>query len=109
MVPSKKDWKLFRGKIATWQESYMEKLVKEYSVLLNDDLPASSKFWELEKRIKQDKNTPGVMINLSKQQMLFDINRLINDGVITMDDLQGFSDELRDNIKFMQENMNYEI
>lgn len=101
----KKDWKLFRDKIGSWQESYMEKLVKEYSVLLNDDLPASSKFWELEQRIKQDKKKPGVMINLNKQQMLFDIIHLINDGVITMDDLQGFSDELRDKVKFLQENI----
>lgn len=103
--PSKRDWKLFRDKIGTWQETYMEKLVREYTVLLNDDLPASSKFWELEQRIKQDKNKSGVMINLSKQQMLFDIIRLINDGAITMYDLQEFSDELRDNVKFMQEEM----
>ncbi|WP_069875443.1 hypothetical protein [Fusibacter sp. 3D3] len=77
----------------------MEKLVKEYAVLLNDNLPASSKFWELEKRIKRDKNKPGVCLNLSKQQMLFDIVRLIHDGVITMDDLLDFSDDLRDYVK----------
>jgi len=27
MRPSKKEWKLFRMKIADWQETYMEKLV----------------------------------------------------------------------------------
>lgn len=27
---SEKDWKLFRSKIADWQEAYMEKLNKEY-------------------------------------------------------------------------------
>lgn len=52
MEASKRDWKLFRDKIASWQESYMEKLVKEYAALLKDDLPASSKFWALEERIK---------------------------------------------------------
>ncbi len=98
MVPSKKDWKLFRDKIATWQESYMEKLVKEYILLLDDDLPASSKFWELEQRIKQDKRKPGVLINLNKQQMVFDIIHLLHDGVISMDALQDFSDELRDDV-----------
>ena len=103
MVPLKKDWKLYRDKIALWQESYMEMLVKEYTVLLNENLPASSKFWKLEQRIKLDKHRPGVMINLSKQQMVFDIIRLINDGVITMDDLLDFSDELRDNVKFLLE------
>lgn len=105
MEPSKKDWKLFRDKIGLWQESYMERLIKEYALLLNDNLPASSKFWELEKRIKLDKNKPGVTLNLRKQQMLFDIMQLINDGVITIDDLLDFSDELRSNVKLMQERM----
>ena len=87
----------------------MEKLVGEYIELLNDGVPASSKFWALEKRIKQDKKKPGVLISPSKRQMLYDIIRLINDGAITMDDLLEFSDELRDNVKFLQERMNDEI
>ena len=98
MEPSKRDWKLFREKIGTWQETYMEKLVREYIDLLNNDSPASIKYWELHERIKQDKKKPGVMINLSKQRMLYDIIDLINDGAITMDDLKGFSDDLRDKI-----------
>jgi hypothetical protein len=105
MEPSKRDWKLFREIISTWQETYMEKLVTEYTVLLNDDLPASSKFWELEKRIKQDKKKPGVILNLRKQDMVFDIIRLINDRAITMDDLELFSDELKDHVKILQKNL----
>jgi hypothetical protein len=53
---SKKDWKLFREKISTWQESYMETLIEEYFEILRDDLPASSRFWKLEDRIKRDKH-----------------------------------------------------
>ena len=56
MEISKKDWKLFREKLSDWQERYMEGLVKEYVNFLNDDTkPASEKFWEMEKRIKEDK------------------------------------------------------
>ena len=108
MKPSKKDWKLFRMKIADWQESYMEKLIKEYIMFLNSNLPASSKFWELEKRIKQDKKKPGVILELRKKEMVFDIDRLINDGAITMDDLEEFSDELKVRIKFLQEGYGYD-
>src|SRR5660397_38711 len=109
MKPSNKDWKLFRMKIADWQETYMEKLVKEYIAFLNCDTPASTKFWELEKRIKQDKKKPGVILELRKGDMLFDIIRLLGDGVITMDDLLEFSDELRNNVKSLQGRMNYEV
>jgi hypothetical protein len=109
MEPTKKDWKMYRNKIALWQESYMEKLIQEYMTLLNDDLPASTKFWELEKKIKQDKKKPGVILELRKRDMLFDIIRLINDGVITMDDLSDFTDELRENVKILQERLNDKI
>ena len=55
MEISKADWKLFRSRIAEWQEVYMERLIKEYVEILNGEGAASDKFWELEKRIKNDK------------------------------------------------------
>ena len=94
--PSKRDWKLYREKIGEWQEHYMEKLVKEYADYLCSDLPASTKFWEIEKRIKRDRNTPGVCIELRKSDMFWDIAGLINDKVISMDDLEEFSNDLKE-------------
>ncbi len=94
--PSKRDWKLYREKIGEWQEHYMEKLVKEYADYLCSDLPASTKFWEIEKRIKRDRKTPGVCIELRKSDMFWDIAGLINDKVISMDDLEEFSNDLKE-------------
>ena len=97
---SKKDWKLFREKLSDWQEKYMEGLVKEYVKFLNDDKkPASDKFWELEKRIKEDKHHPGVIMEMSKSEVIWDIVRLIRLKVITYDDLSEFSGELRQEVK----------
>ena len=101
MEISKSDWKLFRARIAEWQENYMEHLVKEYIDMLNGTGNASDKFWELEERIKKDKKHPGVMLELSKGNMIFDIVALINSGVITDADLEGFSDELRESVDFL--------
>ena len=101
MEISKSDWKLFRARIAEWQENYMERLVKEYIDMLNGNGSASDKFWELEERIKKDKKHPGVMLELSKGNMIFDIVALINSGVITTADLEGFSDELRESVDFL--------
>ena len=94
--PSKRDWKLYREKIGEWQEHFMEKLVKEYADYLCSDLPASTKFWEIEKRIKRDRKTPGVCIELRKSDMFWDIAELINDKVISMDDLEEFSNDLKE-------------
>ena len=102
MEPSKKDWKLYREKISGWQERYMEKLIKDYIDYLNGDEPASTKFWEMEKRIRNDKKTPGVYIELSKGDIMFDLIRLMKDGVIEFNDFEEFSDELKENIKLLK-------
>ena len=101
MDASKSDWKLFRARIGDWQETYMERLVKEYMDLLEGEENASDKFWKLEERIKRDKTNPGVMLELSKGNMIYDIVALINSGVITTADLEGFSDELKENVDFL--------
>ena len=97
---SKMDWNLFREKLSDWQENYMEGLVKEYANFLNDDKkPASEKFWELEKRIKEDKRHPGVIMEMSKSEAIWDIVRLIRLKVITYNDLSDFSGELQNEVK----------
>ena len=73
MECSKSDWKLFRSRIGGWQENYMERLVKEYIQLLNSSEDASDKFWKLEERIKKDRKHPGVILEMRKSDMLYNI------------------------------------
>ena len=97
---SKQDWKLFREKLAGWQENYMERLNKEYIKLLSaKGRNASDKFWELEKRIKKDKKHPGVILQMDKSEAIWDIVALINLGVIKFDDLTDFSDDLKQEVQ----------
>ena len=103
MEISKQDWKLFREKIPAWQESYMEKLNNEYIALLQGDGSPSKKFWALEKRIKNDKRHKGVLIEMRKHNMPFDIVELIRDGAITLKDIEIFSSDLQETIKFLLE------
>ena len=49
---SKRDWLLFRSKLAGWQEAYIGRLNKEYIELLCGDGSEADKFWELCKRIQ---------------------------------------------------------
>ena len=98
---SKQDWKLFREKIPEWQEHYMEQLTKEYVELLTSPGNASDHFWTLEKCIRQDKKNPGVLIELRKSTAIWDIAYLVGDGVITMYELEGFSEDLIDAVKLI--------
>lgn len=96
---NEKDWKLFRSRLPGWQEAYMEKLLQEYAEILNGDGLASDKFWALDKRIRQDKQTPGVLITeMKRSRMRANLLRLLDCEVITQDDLNGFSDELREDL-----------
>lgn len=102
MEISKKDWKLFREKLAGWQENYMEHLNQEYIALLCEkDRDASDKFWELEKRIRKDKKHPGVIMEMRKSEAIWDIVYLIRLDVITYDDLADFSDDLKQAVKML--------
>lgn len=96
---NERDWKLFRSKIAGWQEDYMDRLNREYIELLSRDKDPSDNFWELYKRIRADKRKIGVTISMSRSEMMFDILSLINEGVICFDDLNEFSDELKENVR----------
>ncbi|RGI57274.1 hypothetical protein DXD97_17690 [Ruminococcus sp. TM10-9AT] len=55
----------------------------------------------LEKRIKQDKKHPGVLIELRKSTALWDIAYFVRDKVITMNELDGFSEDLIDAVKLI--------
>lgn len=80
----------------------MEKITKEYIALLStEDKKASEKFWELEKRVKNDRRHPGVIIEMSKSNAIYDMVNLVILGVITCDDLAGFSDDLQQAVSFM--------
>ena len=96
---SEKDWKLFRNKISDWKEAYMEKLNKEYVALLSGKGNASDKFWQLEKRIREDKKDCGVQCEMSRSNQFYIMLSLLNEGAITFDDLEDFSDDLKDTMK----------
>lgn len=77
----------------------MSCLIEEYITLLSaEDKKASNKFWELEKKINTDRRHPGVILNMSKSEAIYDIIRL---GVIAYDDLADFSEDLQMSVKLI--------
>jgi len=95
---TKKDWTLFKNKIADWQEAYMNRLNKEYIELLSEDANPSEKFWRLDKKIKEDRKKTGVQLEMSRSNLIYNLISLINDGAIGFEDLEEFSDELKETV-----------
>ena len=99
---SKADWKLFRERLPEWQEAFMEKLNREYIDILSQDRNASDNFWELEKRIRDDKRKTGVLArDVKRSNMDYLLRDLVLEGAIGLDDLDGFSDEVRERIRML--------
>lgn len=95
------DWKLFRKRIAGWQEAYIAKLNREYIEILNSDKLASEKFWEMEKRIRNDKKDAGVMIEMRRSEFISNILELLREKVIMLSDFDEFSNELKQTVNIL--------
>ena len=81
----------------------MDKLNQEYIRILSGESLASEKFWELEKRIRMDKKSVGVVADMRRSQMYSNLLSLLVNEIIGEDDLDGFSEELVEIIKFVVE------
>ena len=98
------DWKLYRSRIADWQEAFMEKLLNEYMTIINDKKLPSERYWDLHDKIKEDSTKTGVIARNARSSMIHNILNLLQEGAITYEDLDGFSDELIERVKFLYEN-----
>ena len=96
------DWKLFRSRIADWQEEYIARLNESYIALLSREGSAAENFWELEKRIRRDKRDAGVIVELRRSALVENMSRLLAEGAIAFDDLDGFSDTLVETLKMLR-------
>ena len=92
------DWKLFRKLLPAWQERFMERLISEYAKVISGKGLASDRFWKLQKRLQKDVRKVGVCAEMRRSDMDMNLQSLLYEGAITKDDLDGFSDELRQSL-----------
>lgn len=107
MIPdiNESDWKLFRSRIAEWQENYMAGLIAEYAIILQDGTKnPSDRFWEISDRIKEDKKAYGVSCERKRSSLIGNMIMLYAEGAINDSDLEGFSDELIRRVHAANEN-----
>lgn len=72
----------------------MEQVCQKYIDILSEDKPASVRFWTIDEQIKKDKKNPGVLITvLRRSTALFLIADLVQNKVITNEELHEFSDD----------------
>ena len=92
------DWKLFRKLLPEWQERYMGKLLGEYLTMIAGQGLASDRFWKLKERLQEDLRKTGVRAEMKRSVMIMNLWSLLREGAISKDDLDGFSEELRQSL-----------
>ena len=92
------DWKLFKKLLPEWQERFMERLIGEYAKMIAGQGLASDRFWKLQGRLQKDVRNVGVRADMRRSGMVMNLLSLLHEGAITKDDLDGFSDELRQSL-----------
>ncbi len=105
-MPKESDWKLFSKKFYEWKDRYTERFISEYKSILDSEETSTDKFFELKDRIFKDSravvfNLPG---RFSRSNMHLNIMALLNNGVITIDDLSEFSDDVKEMAEFVIRN-----
>ena len=101
-MPEESDWKLFRKKLPQWQERHMQKLLDDYAGIIASPGLTSDKFWKLEKRLRMDSRHTGVSAEMRRSRMRLNIISLLNERAITVDDLDDFSDDIKQYVSFHQ-------
>lgn len=84
---------------------YVQPYAEEYIAILQRPANASENFWELEKRIRNDKRSFGVSARISRNNMFQIVVSLPANAVITIDDLKDFSDEFTETVNFCIKNI----
>ena len=92
------DWKLFKKLLPERQERFIGRLLGEYSTMLAGQGLALDKFWRLQKRLQKDVRKVGVCAEMRRSVMDMNLRSLLLEGAISKDDLDGFSEELRQSL-----------
>ncbi|MBR5090454.1 MAG: multidrug transporter [Ruminiclostridium sp.] len=90
------DWKIYRELRSVWIENYMERLCKKYSDLLASDTSATDRIQELYDSLQKATRKTDIIVRDSRTYMKQNICYLLEEGVITLNDLEGFSHELQE-------------
>ena len=91
---------LFRNRIGIWQERCYEGLTEKYLRILTSRRKASERFRAVCREVENDAYAPSISLSLSRSNMDMNIMTLLSEGVITLSDLDGFSDDVLEKARF---------
>lgn len=102
---SKSDWKHFQSSLSPWRERFITRLNQDIRNILDDNnLTETEKFWNIvEFQKEKAKVLRDCLDGYSKSRMGTHLLMMLNYEMITDVDLEGFSEGLREWIKWVRQ------
>jgi hypothetical protein len=96
--PSEKDWKAFRKLAPILRERYLRGRIEELAAILADgDRSPTERFWDLEEQVGEIATALRACLDgHSRSRMRQFIIQMLAVGMMTCEDLDAFSEELRE-------------
>jgi hypothetical protein len=103
--PKESDWKQFRKIVPHLRERYLKKVNEQVAALLADsERTPTEQFWDVQERIEdEEKIIMDCFDDHRRSTMLISMAVMQRNGVLSDNDLKGFSDELREQMKVLKE------
>jgi uncharacterized protein YpbB len=100
------DWKTFRKSLPEVRERYLNKLNEELAQMLKaSDLSATERFWKTHEQINEEaKILQECLDGASRSRMETMIFSMLGCGMMRLEDLENYSQELRDRARAWFEN-----
>lgn len=95
--PNEKDWKAFRKLVPILRERYLRSRNAELAAILGDDERSpTERFWDLEEQVQEiAKILRACLDGHSRTKMRMFMYQMFNVGMMTIEDLEDFSEDLR--------------
>jgi hypothetical protein len=94
------DWRLFCDRVGEWRERFLSKRTRELSQLLSDgNRTPMERFWAADEEMRQTaRDLRDSFGGHSRSRMILALYAMLGCGIIEQEDLNDFSDDLRQRI-----------
>lgn len=105
--PLESDWKTFRKSVPEWRERHLLEKNKEIIAILSDGSKTpTERFWDAEEKMKKEgRILVECLDGHSRSKMQWYLFLMHRHGLIRDDDLEEFSEDLRDHILAASRNL----
>ncbi len=103
--PLESDWKVYSKRVSEWRDRYLAEKNRQIMAVLSDaGKTPTDQFWDAKEMMENEARIlEDCLGHYSRSNMLFSLMSMFHHGLVREEDLQEFSDQLRQRISAFNE------